>query len=301
MAKPKSKRLRGKASRSQRKPRSKNIPLDEQTAIKIGKLESLAPEIQTIKINVSFLQSESRRFSDTNNDLQLRITDLKKYFEERIQTILDNTEDLESRINEMGISTERLSRDFDKFFQDNLPVRKIMMPPPITSELIIYKGEEPVGFQIGIVPGIIEEVLKRARSHVNQKGKSDEEIVGVLTGRVVGNTIVIEEALSGRPSYSGLTEVALDSKNLAEIVDSIMKEGKRQNIVGWYHSHLDLGVFLSDVDVKTQITLQQFSYVIALVVDPIKNDHGFFYVEKDSKMPDGRSKVVRFLKVEESQ
>jgi len=287
---------RREKTRKPRKRRKRKIITSIGAPSETDRIDLLTSKTKDLESTVSFLNSESRRLSEISSTLESQISDLRDYLGKRIQAIEDDADDLDSKIEGARISVERLSRDFDRFLEDALPVRRIKMPPPITSQLTIYKGEEPLPFQIGVIPGTVEEVMERAKSRVDREGKSDEEIVGVLTGRVVGNTVVIEEAITGRPSHSGLTEVALDPKNLAEIVDSMMKEGKNRSIVGWYHSHLGLGVFLSDVDVKTQLTLQQFKYVIALVVDPLKNEHGFFYVDKDAKLADGRSKVIRLEK-----
>lgn len=278
--------------------RRQRLKTKASTRRQTAKIEAMTSEIQTLKSTISLLQSELRRLSEVNDFLESQITDLKSYFEKKTQAVAESADDLDSRLEEVRISLERLSRDFDRLLEDRPTVRKITMPPPITAQLAIYEGEDPLAFQVGIVPGVVETVMEKARSHVNQKEKPDEEIVGVLIGRVVGKTVVVEEAVPGRTSYSGLTEVALDPKNLAEIIDRMMREGSNRRVVGWYHSHLGVGVFLSDVDVKTQLTLQQFSYVIALVVDPVKDDYGFFYVDKDVKLPDGRLNIVRFVKKE---
>jgi proteasome lid subunit RPN8/RPN11 len=297
--KSKSKDVSGrKGQRSRRKRTLETKVLIEKMVAETSKLDSLALEIQTLNSTVSFLQSESNRLSDNSRSLESQLGDLKDYFEKRIQDIAQNIADFDSKIEETRISFERLSRDFDRLVEGQLPIRKIAMPPPITSQLTIYRGEESLAFQLGVVPGIIDEIMERARSHTNQRDKPDEEVVGVLTGRVVGNTVIAEEALQGRVSYAGSTEVALDPQHLAEIVEKIMNDGKNQRIVGWYHSHLGLGAFLSDVDIRTQLILQQFSYVIALVADPIKDEYGFFYVDKEVKQPDGRPRIVRLVESE---
>ena len=280
---------RGAPSAKRPKRLKTKAPIGKQTV----EIEAITSEIQTLENATSLIQSELRRLSEVNDFLESQINDLKSYFEKKTQAVAEN---LDSRLEEVRISLDRLTRDFDRLLEDRPTVRKITMPPPITAQLTLYEGEEPLDFQVGVVPGVVETVMENSRSHVNQKEKPDEEVVGVLIGRVVGKTVVVEEAIAGRTSYSGLTEVALDPKNLAEIIDRMMREGSSRRVVGCYHSHLGVGVFLSDVDVKTQLTLQQFLYVIALVVDPIKNDYGFFYVEKDVKLPDGRPNIVRFIK-----
>ena len=52
---------------------------------------------------------------------------------------------------------------------------------------------------------------------------------------------------------------------------------EERNIVGWYHSHPGLGVFLSVRDHLTQRSFFTNPWQIALVVDPNRDTFGFFY------------------------
>jgi proteasome lid subunit RPN8/RPN11 len=260
------------------------------------KLEDLTSEFEKYGNKISSLRSDIRRLNDLHDSLESRVIDFKEYFEKKIRVVSNSVGDLETKIDEVRVSNNRLARDFDKFFEGHLPTRKINMPPPMTSQITIYKAKESIDLRIAILPNIIDKIMKRAKSKIDREDKPDEEVVGLLTGRVHDKTVIIEEAIPGRAAHAGYAEVALDPADLAEIIDKMMREGKNRNIVGWYHSHLDLGVFLSDVDIRTQLTLQQFSYVIALVVDPIRNRHGFFYVDTRIKMSDGRPKIIEFIK-----
>ncbi|KAK6035825.1 hypothetical protein COOONC_26671 [Cooperia oncophora] len=48
-------------------------------------------------------------------------------------------------------------------------------------------------------------------------------------------------------------------------------EGKKEKVVGWYHSHPGYGCWLSGIDVATQSLNQQFQEPwIAIVVDPLR-------------------------------
>ncbi|MBS7625473.1 Mov34/MPN/PAD-1 family protein [Candidatus Bathyarchaeota archaeon] len=259
----------------------------------MDRLESLCFEVKTLRSSMSAMQSDTERVA---RSVESQIADLREYFRGKTRDLYDSVEELQSKVDEIKVSIERLSRDLDLIFKERIPMRRIRMPPPISSQLTIYRGEGPAPFQIGVAPGVTEAVMANAKAHTNRAGKPDEEVVGLLVGRVVGNTVVVEEAIACRASYSDVTEVAMDPKNLAEIVDKIMREGGGRSIVGWYHSHPGLGAFLSDVDVKTQLTLQQFSHVIALVVDPLKEEFGFFYVDMEAEPPEGRPKIMRFLK-----
>ncbi|MGQ9543641.1 MAG: hypothetical protein ACUVTM_06120 [Candidatus Bathyarchaeia archaeon] len=278
-------RVKRKDGRRRRRITQRIIPLTDR-------LEALDLEVKALRSTISLLQSEVERMSGS---VESQIADLREYFGGKIRSTHDEFEEVHSKIEEIKVSIERLSRDLDKVFEGHLSVRRIRMPPPISSQLTIYRGEETAPFQIGVAPGVLETVMANAKAHINRRGKPDEEVVGVLVGRVVDNTVVVEEPIACKASYSGLTEVAMDPNDLAEIVDRIMRDGGGRSIVGWYHSHLGLGVFLSDLDVKTQLMLQQFSHVVALVVDPMILEFGFFYVE--GKTPEGRPRILKFLKV----
>ena len=47
-------------------------------------------------------------------------------------------------------------------------------------------------------------------------------------------------------------------------------------LIGSYHSHPDMGVFLSETDLDTQEDVFSADWQIALVVDPVRGEIGFF-------------------------
>lgn len=49
-----------------------------------------------------------------------------------------------------------------------------------------------------------------------------------------------------------------------------------KRIVGWYHSHPGYGIFMSSNDYFIHKNFFQLSFQVALVIDPIKNNFGFF-------------------------
>jgi proteasome lid subunit RPN8/RPN11 len=69
---------------------------------------------------------------------------------------------------------------------------------------------------------------------------------------------------------------------------AILQEQKevypKTQIVGWYHSHPNFGVFLSGVDLETQQDCFNQPWHIAVVYDPIRNNIGFFCGSKGEKM-----------------
>ena len=55
-------------------------------------------------------------------------------------------------------------------------------------------------------------------------------------------------------------------------------------IVGWYHTHPGMGIFLSGTDVNTMSLHYQKPYQIAVVIDPLSRNHGVFgWLGEDSK------------------
>lgn len=53
------------------------------------------------------------------------------------------------------------------------------------------------------------------------------------------------------------------------LADTYIQVSRKENIVGWYHSHPGYGCWLSGIDVSTQMLQQSFSEpFLAVVIDP---------------------------------
>lgn len=121
----------------------------------------------------------------------------------------------------------------------------------------------------------IEEIAKNSRT----------EVIGLLLGRMEHGTLIIE-GLTTAEFTSKRNHVVLPSRSLARIADDILTKRIIGNIVGWYHSHIEGGVFLSETDIETQRQLQQFSsYVTAMVVDAKTGEVGYFRVDPETSKP----------------
>ncbi len=111
---------------------------------------------------------------------------------------------------------------------------------------------------------------------------SKDEIVGLLIGRLRDGAILIEDSVTGE-STSGPHRVVLSSMAIAKIADAMMTGRLKGNIVGWYHSHTEGGLFFSETDIETQRKLQQFSALITgMVVDAGTGEVGYFRVDPQS-------------------
>jgi proteasome lid subunit RPN8/RPN11 len=128
---------------------------------------------------------------------------------------------------------------------------------------------------------------------------SENEIIGLLLGRLENDTVIIEESVTGE--FQGEpNRVTLLPSTIAKIADDIINHRTKGSIIGWYHSHTESGVAFSETDVQTQMTLQQFSpFVTAMVVDVKSGGVGYFRVDlatgKPVRIPTANIRVLEEL------
>ncbi|MHA1311223.1 MAG: hypothetical protein ACTSQO_09865 [Candidatus Helarchaeota archaeon] len=104
------------------------------------------------------------------------------------------------------------------------------------------------------------------------------EVYGLLQGKIEGENVIVTDAIPFTHTKKDESELFLkvgfgpeDYVAAAELSEKIAPEF----FVGWYHSHPNIDLFLSDFDNETQLGYQnQNPDAIALVIDPfliIKN------------------------------
>ncbi|MCS7145940.1 MAG: hypothetical protein RMJ28_02680 [Nitrososphaerota archaeon] len=94
------------------------------------------------------------------------------------------------------------------------------------------------------------------------------EVAGLLIGVEDGGVVEIWDAVTGtQTGSSGF--VVLSEEVMAKVAEFLHDNKIPLYIVGWYHSHPSLGLFLSPIDIRTQITYQAlYPNAVALVIDP---------------------------------
>ena len=132
---------------------------------------------------------------------------------------------------------------------------------------------------------------------VQASRESKNEIIGILLGKLDDDTIVIEDSITGEFSAKP-DHVILPSHTIAKIADGLLSGRTKGKIVGWYHSHIEGGLFFSDTDTETQKKLQQFStLIIGMVIDARTGDVGYFRVNpqtgKDVRVADEKVRIYR--------
>ncbi|MBS7658208.1 MAG: hypothetical protein QW476_00520 [Candidatus Bathyarchaeia archaeon] len=123
-------------------------------------------------------------------------------------------------------------------------------------------------FKIKLKASVLQKILEYTKKPYEQ--------IGLLIGKLSEGGLIVTDAIHGE-GFSTDSCTVFPPETLAKVMDDILKGKINGNIVGWYHSHIGCGVFMSNIDIQTQLKLQQFSpYIIALVVDPIAGEFGVF-------------------------
>ena len=138
-----------------------------------------------------------------------------------------------------------------------------------------------------------KEIIEQTTAFTQPRGRL--EMGGLLIGHVdhEGNNVVVcgffprqDEASSGycefHGSFSAIAAAACDYAN--EKAGGAHTPNLR--VIGWIHTHPDIGIFLSGIDVNTFRSLRTHSFeqrCVAVVVDPLRQEHGVFTSERNAE------------------
>ena len=138
-----------------------------------------------------------------------------------------------------------------------------------------------------------KEIIEQTTAFTQPRGRL--EMGGLLIGHVdhEGNNVVIcgffprqDQASPGycefHGSFSAIAAAACDYAN--EKAGGAHTPNLR--VIGWIHTHPDIGIFLSGIDVNTFRSLRTHSFeqrCVAVVVDPLRQEHGVFTSERNAQ------------------
>jgi proteasome lid subunit RPN8/RPN11 len=121
----------------------------------------------------------------------------------------------------------------------------------------------------------------------------EHEVGGGLVGgwrrdRATGRPfIVIEAALPARHTRQGRSFVTFTQDSLVELHEELEARYPRKLLVGWYHTHPGMDIFLSGYDLWLHEHFFPYSWQVALVIEP-QERHGGFFVRRPDGQPDPR-------------
>lgn len=121
-----------------------------------------------------------------------------------------------------------------------------------------------------ISPIALLKMLRHGRAGVPM------EVMGLMLGSFVDEyTVNVVDVFAMPQSGTGVSVEAVDDVFQTKMMEMLEQTGRKENVVGWYHSHPGFGCWLSSVDVNTQKTFEQLSpRAVAVVVDPIQSVKG---------------------------
>jgi proteasome lid subunit RPN8/RPN11 len=96
--------------------------------------------------------------------------------------------------------------------------------------------------------------------------------------------VVVRAAVAAHEPSGSPTHMQFRPESWKPIWDKLYAEPTLR-IVGWYHTHPGLGVFLSGTDLRTQRLYFAAPWHIAIVIDPAAGEIGYFYGSFGRKAP----------------
>jgi proteasome lid subunit RPN8/RPN11 len=148
----------------------------------------------------------------------------------------------------------------------------------------------------GIHPAVTIFLTQIAYARIVDHAASelDNEVGGVLVGKwcldaeTCQQFIVVVAALPARFTQQGSVFLTFTQDSLVDIHAKIDLLFPGEAIVGWYHTHPRMGVFLSSYDTWLHEHFFPEPWQVALVVEPHTEIGGFFIRKEEGELDPGR-------------
>jgi proteasome lid subunit RPN8/RPN11 len=133
-----------------------------------------------------------------------------------------------------------------------------------------------------------------ARVYIHAASDLDNEVGGILVGRwcvdplTASRYVAVENVLRARYTRQSSVHLTFTQDSLVNFHDLIEQRFAGKQIVGWYHTHPRMGVFLSQYDTWLHNHFFTEAWQVALVVEPLSCLGGFFIRQKDGLLDPSR-------------
>ena len=134
-------------------------------------------------------------------------------------------------------------------------------------------------------PVAYSNAADRIRQVIHARSGVPYEIMGLMQGKVMGDTLVIMDSFAlpvqgtetrvnaANEANEYMVQYLTESERVRFLVIGTLLQylmhrqvGRVENAIGWYHSHPGYGCWLSGIDVNTQMTNQKFQDPFVAVV-----------------------------------
>ncbi|MFO3797868.1 MAG: Mov34/MPN/PAD-1 family protein [Anaerolineales bacterium] len=150
------------------------------------------------------------------------------------------------------------------------PIAELLALLPFTAALQLVVGNAA---DLRVV--VRRTVMRGIYDHLSQQSI---EMGGLLLGRVFNDDGVLRaahiEAFVPSVEFRG-TGVSLQM-GASVWNDARTAQAPGQSVIGWYHSHPNLGAFFSSTDRRTQAAFFTQTHSLGLVVDPMRIEEMWF-------------------------
>lgn len=102
------------------------------------------------------------------------------------------------------------------------------------------------------------------------------EVGGFLVGRLSDDSVELTASYPALAATAGQAHVTFTHEVWSDILPIVERDHPGESIVGWYHSHPGFGLFLSEYDSFIQQNFFGDPRQVALVVDPLAGELGWF-------------------------
>lgn len=134
-------------------------------------------------------------------------------------------------------------------------------------------------------------MTKKAYEEISAHASSDTsiEIGGVMLGNIFhdnsGCFLEVTNVIKATNTESTVSNVTFTHETWADIINKKDAKFPDKIIVGWYHSHPDFDIFLSQQDLHIHENFFNQAHQVAFVIDPIKKKEGFFIWKNGKAKP----------------
>lgn len=160
---------------------------------------------------------------------------------------------------------------------DDLPA---IQPPPIT-DIARLHGIRPADNEVVVM------IRQEALLQIDEHSRSDTrvELGGLLLGNVYHDEdrlfVDVSAAIAANSDKNGPVHFTFTADAWAAAHEERESVYPDLKIVGWFHTHPDLGVFYSSDDVVVHTTAFALPWHVGLVLDPVRNTVALFGWEED--------------------
>ena len=160
--------------------------------------------------------------------------------------------------------------------------------PLSQSQLWIVRGMENKGAKPALNVFITQNAYVRMCAHAGSE--LDNEVGGWMAGKhcqdsISGESfIVIDTILLAQYTNQGPAHLTFTGDSQVEMLNTLETSYPNKVLVGWYHTHPRMGVFLSQWDIWLHQNFFPEPWQVALVIEPFSSIGGVFISQEDGSL-----------------